>query len=89
MQLPITDEELKEERFLSPPLALPYNSYADIEREQYVEARPSHTPKYIYHLYTLHQETGQTAVPQPVRSYVSNDLAAHDALCWLSDMHRK
>src|SRR5947207_15030377 len=75
---------------LSPPLAPPYNSYADTIREQFAAARPMYTPKYVYHLHTLHQEIGKPpAVPQLVRSYASNELGAHDALCWLANMHRK
>lgn len=78
------------ETSLSPPLAPPYSSDAGTFREQLAAARPVYTPKYVYHLYTLHQENGNApAVPQLIRSYASNELAAHDALCWLADIHRK
>jgi hypothetical protein len=76
--------------FLSPPLAPPFNSYADTLREQYIATRPSNTPKYIYNLHTRRQEIGKPdALPQLVRSYVSSDLTIHDGACWLWDMHKK
>lgn len=84
-----TTGAFKDQPALSPPLAPPYNSYADTVREQLV-SRPLNTPNYIYRLYTLCQEIDQPpAIPQLVRSYVSNELAAHDGLCWLWDMQQK
>ena len=85
-----TTEAFQDQLSLSPSLALPYNSYTDMVREQLVSSRPLNTPKYIYRLYTLRQAAGQPpAIPALMRSYVSNELAAHDGLCWLWDMHRK
>src|SRR5271170_1638208 len=68
------------------PLAPPY-SYECIQwREELLAKRDSNAPRFVYHLYTKCQEEGQPPAHEVLqRTYISYELANHDAACWILD----
>jgi hypothetical protein len=73
----------------SPPLAPPHSNTAAAERVRLVEARDAATPETLYQLYISCQYKGERqGIPHRLRTYVSNELANHDALSWIVEQHK-